>query len=101
MRSSSKGRTATPAEVRFTTWTLRYNKMFWVTVDAIRRALDARPRRRESSTAARSRPPTTNVTAMHLTFEAGQAPFDSGVRPVLRIDGTAPHVANRGARPGR
>ena len=34
IRSSAKGRNPVPKEVRFTTWTLRYNKMFWVTIDA-------------------------------------------------------------------
>ena len=31
----SAGRNPTPSEIRFTTWMLRYNKMFWVTVDAM------------------------------------------------------------------
>ena len=29
------GRKAVPKEIRFTTWMLRYNKMFWLTVDAM------------------------------------------------------------------
>ena len=29
------GRNPAPKEIRFTTWTLRYNKMFWMTVDAV------------------------------------------------------------------
>ena len=30
-----RGRNPVPKEIRFTTWTLRYNRMFWLTVDAI------------------------------------------------------------------
>ena len=82
-----KGRNAVPREVRFTTWTLRYNKMFWVTVDAIgehwsRARVDAKI---DGGAITAS---TTNVTAMRFTFEPGQSPFTSGGRPVLEIDGT-------------
>ena len=81
------GRNAVPLEVRFTTWTLRYNKMFWVAVDAMgehwRRArVDA------TIDAGAITATTSNVTAIRLTFEAGQAPFAAGSRPALRIDGT-------------
>ena len=44
---AATGRNPAPKEIRFTTWTLRYNRMFWMTVDAHGRALGARPRRRE------------------------------------------------------
>ena len=40
---AADGRNPAPKEIRFTTWTLRYNKMFWMTVDAMARALAARP----------------------------------------------------------
>ena len=32
---AAKGRNPVPKEIRFTTWMLRYNKMFWLTVDAM------------------------------------------------------------------
>ena len=32
---ASRGRNPVPKEVRFTTWTLRYNKMFWIAVEGI------------------------------------------------------------------
>src|SRR5580704_16797236 len=31
----AKGRNPTPDKLRFTTWTLRYNHMFWLTADAL------------------------------------------------------------------
>ena len=40
------------------------------------------------STAARSRPATTNVTAMRFNSSRVKSPFSSGGRPVLQIDGT-------------
>ncbi len=86
-RLVEKGRNPAPREVRFTTWMLRYNKMFWVTVDAMGRQWErARVNARiDGDTIGIT---TTNVTAIHLAFEAGLAPFAGGVRPVVNIDGT-------------
>ena len=49
-----EGRNAVPKEIRFTTWMLRYNRMFWLTVDAMeaewqRARVDARIRRTNAS----------------------------------------------------
>ena len=82
---ASRGRNPAPAEIRFTTWMLRYNKMFWITVDAMgeewqRARVNAKV---EGNTIAAT---TSNVTAMHLDFERGLAPFPEGSKPVLKID---------------
>ncbi len=45
---ASRGRNPSPAEIRFTTWMLRYNKMFWITVDAMGERMAAGARQRES-----------------------------------------------------
>ena len=67
---AAKGRNRVPSEIRFTTWMLRYNKMFWVTVDAHgERSGSARGSTRRL-TATPSRLTTANVTALHLTFDA-------------------------------
>ena len=84
---ASKGRNPAPAEIRFTTWMLRYNKMFWITVDAMgeewqRARVNAKV---EGNTIAAT---TSNVTAMHLDFERDLAPFAAGSKPVLKIDDT-------------
>jgi len=85
---AAKGRNPVPAEIRFTTWMLRYNKMFWITVDAMGQEWErARANARiDGDTIALT---TTNVTAMHLSFEPGLAPFAAGSRPVVKIDGEA------------
>ena len=83
---AAKGRNPVPAEVRFTTWTLRYPSMFWVTVDAMGREwarARVNARINEHSIAAT----TENVTALHLRFDRGLAPFTPGVRPTLTLDG--------------
>lgn len=93
---ANRGRTAVPREIQFTTWMLRYNKMFWVTVDGLAEHWErARVDARFDGNALMV--DTSNVTAMHLTFERGLAPFVAGVRPTLEIDGvhlTLPAVAS-------
>jgi dienelactone hydrolase len=83
---AAKGRNPVPLEIRFTTWMLRYNRMFWLTVDAMGREWErARADARiDGDSIALT---TSNVTALHLTFAAAQAPFASGVKPRLTIDG--------------
>jgi pimeloyl-ACP methyl ester carboxylesterase len=84
---AARGRNPVPNEIRFTTWMLRYNRMFWLTIDAMgeewqRARADARI---EGNTV---RLTTANITALHLDFGRGLAPFASGTRPALTIDGT-------------
>jgi dienelactone hydrolase len=85
---ASKGRNPSPAEIRFTTWMLRYNQMFWITVDAMgeewqRARVNAKI---DGNTITAT---TANVTAMHFDFAPGLAPFAAGSRPVLKIDDAA------------
>jgi dienelactone hydrolase len=82
----AKGRNRAPAEVRFTTWTLRYNRMFWITVDALGETWE-RARVNAKVDSDRLTITTANVTALHLAFDQGLAPFAAGARPRLTIDG--------------
>lgn len=83
----TKGRDRIPKELRFTTWTLRYNTSFWLTVDAMdqhwRRARVTA--RLDGDTIHLT---TSNVAALHLTFDSDLVPFAHGVRPTILIDGT-------------
>ena len=95
----ARPRNQVPQEIRFTTWTLRYNQMFWLTVDGMaahwqRARVDGRL---EGSTI---RLTTANVTALHLTFAPGLAPFPAGTTPSASIDGaqvTLPPVGRDGS----
>ena len=82
---TAQGRNPAPSEIRFTTWMLRYNKMFWITIDAMgeewQRARVNAKIDGDTITAT-----TTNVTGLHLAFETGLAPFAPGTKPVLKID---------------
>jgi dienelactone hydrolase len=85
---AAKGRNPVPREVRFTTWTLKYNKMFWVTVDAMTEHWE-RARVNAAIEGDGIRATTAGVAALHLVFDPGRAPFAVGTRPSLTIDGTA------------
>jgi len=68
---AEKGRTEFPREIRFTTWTLKYNRMRWVVVDGLekhwdRARVDASVEGDHAVTAK-----TANVSA--LSFEMGVA----------------------------
>ena len=92
---AANGRNPVPAEIRFTTWMLRYNRMFWLTVDAMGQEWE-RARAHAKMDGDTITVTTANVTAMHLTFDPGLAPFAVGARPVLTSDGdriTLPAVA--------
>jgi len=82
----AKGRTRVPREIRFTTWMLRYNTMFWIRVDAMGE-MWARARVNAKIEGEALTITTANVTALHLTFDPGQAPFATGAKPRLTIDG--------------
>ena len=83
---AAKGRNPVPKEIRFTTWMLRYNRMFWLTVDAMGEEWQrARVHARIDGNTIHLK--TTNVTALHLTFDPGLAPFAAGTKPTVDIDG--------------
>ena len=93
---ATRGRNPAPSEVRFTTWMLRYNRMFWVTVDAMgeewqRARVNAKV---DGNTITAT---TSNVSALHLDFEPRHSPLTAGAKPVLTIDGSTlalPGVSN-------
>ncbi len=87
-----KGRNPVPEPIRLETWTLRYNHMYWMTVDAlehhwIRTRAEAgglyEPASRQYGFAVMSQ----NVTALTLCFGAGECPLAAGTKPVVRLDG--------------
>jgi len=90
---AERGRDPYPRKVRFTTWTLAYNQMKWVTIDSLgkhweRARLDA-----EIAGESAVNVDTVNVTAFTLEMGSGGCPLDLARKPVVTIDGqkvTAP-----------
>jgi hypothetical protein len=89
----AKGRDPYPRKVKFTTWTLAYNQMKWVTVDGLgkhweRARLDAELTGDHGVTVQSS-----NVTAFTLAMGPGGCPLEVTRKPTVTIDGqevTAP-----------
>jgi dienelactone hydrolase len=84
---AERGRERYPRKVRFTTWTLRYNRMKWVSVDELdqhweRARLDAEI---VNDRTVEVKP--VNVSAFTLTFEPGACPLDVTAKTVVAIDG--------------
>ena len=90
----SQGRDPLPRTVHFATWTLRYNEMAWVTLDAMEKHWDQA--RIDAALNERSGLTVTTKNVRRVTFQmpSGLCPFDVTTSPKVIIDGTpleAPH----------
>lgn len=83
----TKGRDPVPTKIRFTTWMLRYNRSFWVTVDGMNREWD-RARVDAEIDGATIRIKTQNVNALTLNFPPYALKQTIGQVLTLEIDGT-------------
>jgi acetyl esterase/lipase len=84
----AKGRNPVPDKVRFTTWTLRYNKMLWVTVDGMeqhweRARVDAEIGDDDNTVTAT----TKNVSALTFNMAPGLSPLDNTRKTKVVLDG--------------
>jgi len=82
------GRRRDPAEVRFTTYTLKYNRMNWVTIDGLKEHW--KPARVHARVWAGEKPrlivKTENVSALTLDFPPGFAPVDLEGKAIGRVE---------------
>lgn len=98
---SRGGRTRVPAAVSFETYSLRYNRMNWLRIDALsehweRGHIEARLVNAKSSGNISQVSPekpsvevtTQGVEALSLQFEPGDAPFELGSPVVVRLNDT-------------
>ncbi len=84
---AERGRDPYPRKIRFTTFTLAYNKMKWVTVDSLEKHWE---RARLDAEIADSRNVTVtslNVGAFSLEMASGACPLDNTQKPTVTIDG--------------
>jgi hypothetical protein len=83
------GRDPVPVKVRFTTWTLRYNRSFWVQVDGMQKHWEQA--RVDADLFGRDglgpEIITKNVSALTLTMPPGYYPADLHTKPSMTIDG--------------
>lgn len=93
----AQGRNPVPRTVKFTTWTLRYNQMLWVTVDGLEQHWERARVEAEIVDDHTIQITTKNVTGLTLDMPSGLCPLDNTVAPTVIIDGrklTAPAVAS-------
>jgi pimeloyl-ACP methyl ester carboxylesterase len=89
------GRNPIPNRVRFTTFTLRYNRMLWVTLDGLAQHWERAKVDAEILSPSRVRVKTNNITALTLSMPPGLCPLDATAPPTVTLDGktlTAPRV---------
>jgi poly(3-hydroxybutyrate) depolymerase len=82
-----KGRNPVPTEVRFTTWTLRYNRMFWVQVDGLDQHWQRARVNARIVDSSHVEIDTENVNALTLEMPSGHCPLDLTKKPLIAIDG--------------
>src|SRR5262249_33939834 len=96
---AARGRNPVPPRVRFTTWTLRYNQMLWVTVDGLGQHWERARVEAEIADASTVKVKTENVTALTLAMPAGLCPLENTQRPKVVLDGqelaAAPVLSDR------
>jgi hypothetical protein len=83
----ARGRNPVPHRVRFTTWTLRYHQMLWVTVDGLDKHWERARVDAEIVDPATVKVETKNVSALTLSMPAGLCPLDNTRKPRVTIDG--------------
>jgi hypothetical protein len=84
---SRRGRDRVPHDVRLTTYTLKYNRSYWITIDGlgehwVQARVHGKITGRQTATLE-----TRNVTALTLSTPAGLAPFDPTAPVQITIDG--------------
>jgi hypothetical protein len=82
-----RGRDQWPHEVRFTTWTLKYNRMRWVVVDGLEKHWD---RARVDAVVQNDhtiQATTSNVAAVSFEFDSGAALLSRASKVSVVVDG--------------
>ena len=81
------GRNPVPRQIKFTTWTLRYNKMLWVTIDALERHWERARVDAQIQDASTVGVKTQNIEALSLEMPPGWCPLDHTRQPTVILDG--------------
>jgi dienelactone hydrolase len=84
---AERGRDPYPRKIRFTTYTLAYNRLKWVTVDALEKHWERARIDAEIAGGSDVTVGTVNTAAFSLSMEPGACPLDNTRRPTVTIDG--------------
>ncbi len=88
-----RGREAYPRKIKFTTWTLAYNQMKWITVDALNQHWERARVSAEIVGDSGVNVETSNVAAFTIEMGSGGCTLDATRKPVVTIDGQKLTVA--------
>jgi hypothetical protein len=83
----AKGRENMPPRVRFQTYTLRYNRMKWITLDALEQHWEKAEIDAQLVDEGTFQIKTKNITAFTIDLPSGPAPLDKTHPPRVVIDG--------------
>jgi len=85
---AAQGRNPVPRQVKFTTFTLRYNEAFWITIDGLEEHWERGRVDAEFDTAMNHiRANTKGLTALSVVFQPGQYPLDITRPATVLLDG--------------
>jgi pimeloyl-ACP methyl ester carboxylesterase len=84
---AEKGNDPYPKKIRFTTWTLAYNRMKWVTLDGLEKHWERARVDAEITSDRMVSVKTLNVSAFTLKMGPGGCPLDQSTKTTLTIDG--------------
>ncbi|MGV3659145.1 MAG: prolyl oligopeptidase family serine peptidase [Prosthecobacter sp.] len=86
------GRDRRPNEVHLSTWFLRYNKMHWVTVDALEQHWERGRIHARITGSSEVTVKLQNINAFTLDMPSGHSPLSLLIKPTVIIDGQALEV---------
>ncbi len=81
------GRERLPNRIKFVTWTLKYNRMHWVTIDALDEHWEQARIEAEYNENSQLAATTRKIAALTFSMPAGECPFDITKPITLNIDG--------------
>jgi len=84
---AARGRDSLPRRVRFTTYTLRYDRMAWVKIEGLERHWSRARVVAEVASDNEVHVETDNVRALALEMPPGLCPLDATRRPRITLDG--------------
>ncbi|MDB5302231.1 MAG: alpha/beta hydrolase: peptidase or carbohydrate esterase [Phycisphaerales bacterium] len=90
-----RGRNPLPTRVKFATYSLRYNTMDWITIDALEHHWEKAEVDAEIVNSNEVRITTKNVVALTISMPPGLCPFDLTNKPNVLIDGMKRDVEQR------
>lgn len=89
---ADRGRDPYPNKIRFTTFTLKYNRMKWVAIDGMGKHWDRARLDAEITGSNTVKVDTQNVTAFSFDVGSGGSPLDQTTKAAVTIDGQVVQV---------